>query len=138
MSKKARIIYISIILALSVVLSVFIVTSFRTGSDYRARIKDAENRAVEYERIVTESDNALTDARTANTNSEQRIKELESELADSERENIAIRGILEKAVSDVQSGNGRVDRIIEATGKIREIIKDMENSQPSPNSDNSR
>ena len=138
MSKKARIIYISIILALSVVLSVFIVTSFRTGSDYRARIKDAENRAVEYERIVTESDNALTDARTANTNSEQRIKELESELADSERENIAIRGILEKAVSDVQSGNGRVDRIIEATGKIREIIKDMENSQPSPNGDNSR
>lgn len=137
MSTKAHIIYSSIILILAVTLSIFIVTSFRTGSDYRARIKDAENRAVEYERIVTESDNALTDARTANTNSEQRIKELESELADSERENSAIRGILEKAVSDVQSGNSRLDRIVEATGKIREIVKDMENGKSSPNSDNS-
>ena len=136
MSTKAHIIYSSIILILTVILSIFIITGYRTGVDYRARIEDAENRAIEYERIVTESDKALADARNANTRSTERIKELESELADSERENIAIRGILEKAVSDVQSGNGRVDRIAQAAGKIREIVKDMENSQSGTNSNN--
>jgi TolA-binding protein len=135
-SKKTHIIYISIILVLSAVLSIFIITSVRTGGDYRARIEDAENRAIEYERIATESSNALSEARSANTRIEGRIIELESKLADSERENSAIREILETAISDVQSGNGRLGRITEATGKIRSIIKDMENSNTGTNSNN--
>lgn len=136
MSKKTHIIYISIILVLSAVLSIFIITSVRTGGDYRARIEDAENRAIEYERIATESSNALSEARSANTRIEGRIIELESKLADSERENSAIREILETAISDVQSGNSRLGRITEATGKIRSIIKDMENSNTGTNSNN--
>lgn len=136
MSKKTHIIYISIILVLSAVLSIFIITSVRTGGDYRARIEDAENRAIKYERIATESSNALSEARSANTRIEGRIIELESKLADSERENSAIREILETAISDVQSGNGRLGRITEATGKIRSIIKDMENSNTRINGNN--